>query len=338
MCPLKYFYCPDGQQVEIKDCLAKCQHQDGRCLSLPTLMDIADVREWKGVPSTTMLLNGVRLSYLEIVQDYAVFPTERAFALLGTRHHRRLEKIADKLNVLPEEKLQGEVSGILDLLVPDEMVDYEVYQLWDYKTSGSYKVAKALGLVSHKEPHPTETYKTSGKWGKAGDPKMITVFEIDPTAIDMDDWILQLNNYRLLIERSKWVCEECNYEEVSMKERVCPKCGKPLVYKPTMFPVSRMVIQATVRDGGTIVAQNRGIDANICLIPVKRLNDDYALDYFKTKRIALLDALDKLKMPPPCSEKERWEDVRCQRYCDVWQFCDHGKEVHEVKEASDGGE
>jgi len=288
---LKYFICPSGQKVQIKDCLSKCHKSEGRCLSLPTLMEIADTRPWTGSPSTTELLNGTRLSFLQITKNYAVSPYERAFALLGTQHHRRLEKIAEKINALSEERLQGEVSGILDLLVPDEMASDERYILMDYKTSGSFKVAKALGLVRRKVPDPSgEVYKTSGKWGKAGDTKMVTIYEPDESVVDMWDWELQVNNYRLMVQA----------------------CG---------FPVSKMVIQATVRDGGTMVAQNRGIVENIYLIPVQRLADSYVQDYFSTKRVALLSALETGRMPAKCNSKENWDGKRCEGFCPVKEFC-----------------
>jgi hypothetical protein len=145
--PLKFFICPDNTRIEIAECLKKCPRPEGRCLSLPTLIAVGYTRPWTGKPSTTQLINGTRLSYLQITKDYAIDPFGSAFALLGTRHHRRLEAISRKLNVLSEEKLEGEVSGILDLLTVDELVDYEAYELWDYKTSGSYKIAKALGIT-----------------------------------------------------------------------------------------------------------------------------------------------------------------------------------------------
>jgi len=296
--PLTRFICPDQEEREISQCLQKCPRTEGRCLSLPTLMAIADGRPWTGKPSTTQLLNGTRLAYLQITKGYSVDPFDRAFALLGSRHHHRFEVIAKKLNALSEEKLDGEVTGILDLLVPDETITEEAYELWDYKTSGSFKVAKALGLVGRKVPDPTgEVYKTSGKWGKAGSIKMITQYERDLLAVDMWDWEFQLNHYRIKIEAIG-------------------------------FPVSKMKIQATVRDGGTMVAEGRGIDQNIFVIPVARYDDRLITDYFAQKREALLSALESKQLPPPCDAKETWDGRRCEAFCDVWQFCDVGVEAH----------
>jgi hypothetical protein len=295
--PLRYFDCPDGIRRPVEECLKKCPRPEGRCLSLPTLISISHQREWNGKPSTTQLINGTRLAYLQIKKDYAVKPFDRAFALLGTRHHTRLDKVAQKLNALSEEKLEGDDTGILDLLVPDEAVDYEAYELWDYKTAGSFKVAKALGLVGKKVPEPNgEVYKSSGKWGKAGTPKMVTVWERDPATVDMWEWEYQDNNYRLKIEA----------------------CG---------FPISKMFNQITVRDGGTITATNRGITENIYKIPIRRLPDEQVREYFRVKREALLGFLSNGKFPPPCNNAESWNGRRCKGFCDVAEFCDVGIEA-----------
>ncbi len=121
MSPLKSFICPDGVMRQTSDCLAQCPRKEGRCLSLPTLTELGNAREWTGTPSTTQLLNPTRLEYLKIVHDYAIDPFERAFALLGTRHHRRLELVAKRIEGLYAEKKLGldkDISGVLDLLEP----------------------------------------------------------------------------------------------------------------------------------------------------------------------------------------------------------------------------
>lgn len=147
--PLVSFTCPDGINRRIATCLERCPRPQGRCLSLPTLVSIGSPRTWRGKPSTTQLLNPTRLEYLMITKDYAIDPFEQAFALLGTRHHGRLEQVAKKIEGLKSElKLDGEVSGILDLLEP---LDGDKYRLIDYKTFGSYAVAKQLNLKENSE-------------------------------------------------------------------------------------------------------------------------------------------------------------------------------------------
>jgi hypothetical protein len=143
--PAKFYRCPDGITRPIFECLEHCPRPEGRCLSLPTLTTIGQVRIFKGTPSTTQLLNPTRLEYLSITHDFSIDPFDQAFSLLGTRHHGRLEQVAKKIEGLESElKLKGEVSGILDLLEPINGGD--TYRLIDYKTFGSYSVAKHLGL------------------------------------------------------------------------------------------------------------------------------------------------------------------------------------------------
>lgn len=148
--PLRYFNCPDGVTRPISECLEHCPRPEGRCLSLAALHDIGYDREWTGKASTTMLLNPTRQQYLKITKDYAVTPQGRAFALLGTRHHKRLEIIARKIEGLQAEK-KGETAintGTLDLLEPDELHDGK-WKLIDYKTWGTYSITKIMNTDSH---------------------------------------------------------------------------------------------------------------------------------------------------------------------------------------------
>lgn len=149
--PLKFFNCPDGITRDIAQCLEACPRPEGRCLSLPTLHELSYNREWTGKTSTTQLLNPTRMEYLKIVKDYAVTPNDRAFALLGTQHHRQLEIIAKKIADLEsEKKLSDEINtGILDLLEPDG----DKWILTDYKTWGSYAVAKMSDHNSYDYQH-----------------------------------------------------------------------------------------------------------------------------------------------------------------------------------------
>lgn len=112
-------------------------------MSLPTLMEISYDRIFTGTPSTTQLLNPTRYEYLKIKFEYSINPFDRAFALLGTRHHRRLEIIAKTIEgLLAEKKLSGECSGVVDLVEPNPVPN--TYRLTDYKSWGSYQVAKIL--------------------------------------------------------------------------------------------------------------------------------------------------------------------------------------------------
>ncbi len=266
------------------DCF-KCEQE---CLTLPTRQMMSDVRPWTGTASTTQCLNGTRLEYLKIKKDYYVDPQDQAFALLGTRHHQALESVAKKLGILAEEKLEDEVTGVADLLEANG----GSFTLTDYKTWGAFAVMKALGITYQLVPSG-EVYKRAGSWGKVGDPKMMRVFTTKPETADLFNPTLQLNNYRLMFEQRGLV-------------------------------ISKMRIQATVRDWVRDTPKEHGLHKKIYLIPIPRLPDDTVADYFWQKSTALLAALEKNELPPPCSPREMWDGRRCSDYCEVREFCSEG--------------
>jgi len=294
---LEWFICPDKKQVKVTDCLAQCR-MGSRCLTLPTLHILGAEREWHGEPSTTQLLNGTMMEYLKLTMPYAVDPKSRAFLLAGTKHHEQLEEVANKLGIPAEIALSTD-RDIFDLL---EEEDGEL-TLTDYKNWGSFKLAKALGMKEiGKKPHPTEVYKSNGKWGKAGEAKMIPVF--DSIEEEADNWEaeLQLNNYRVKL-KEEWGID-----------------------------IAKMRLQVTVRDGGIHSAFAKGIMENIYLVPVKFIEDEVVKGYFLTKREQLLEALEH-GWTNPCLPRERWDDRRCKGYCDVAQYCWYGKQFMEVEDA-----
>lgn len=273
--PLKYFKCPDNLIRPIISCLDQCPRTEGRCMTLAHLIAIGGgQRAWEGKSSVTQLLKGTRQAYLEITKDYIVNPDDQAFALYGTLHHRRLEIINKKLEGLAEQKIIGEISGTLDRLEPDELKP-GYYKLLDYKLTGAYGVAKALGMMS-----------------KDRDP-------------DMRDWELQLNRYRILLEHSELAKE---------------------------FPISRMFIQATIRDSGLKQMNELGLPRRMPMIPVKKLDDSFVLEFFQAKEFALHSALTKGQLPEMCSYSERWSNRRCKAgYCPVVAWCPEGAKMNRIK-------
>jgi hypothetical protein len=274
----KNFECPDGTTIEIQSCLKQC-NSCNRCLSLPTLRMIAEQRPWTGKPSTTQLLKGTREAYLEIThEDLTMKPKDQVFRLLGTKAHDILNKFS--VNELSEDRLEDDnATGAFDLY------DAENKTLYDYKTWGSYKVMKALGI----EMVDVET----GEYYKSGEKKGLAKTHKEPRqgTPDMKDTELQLNHYRTLIEAAG-------------------------------FPVETMLIEAVVRDGGTFSATGRGITENVYLIPVKRLPDEEVSAYFKSKGDALQKALET-GISEPCTVEERWDDRKCKDYCGVNLYCKH---------------
>lgn len=92
---------------------------------------------------------------------------------------------------------------------------------------------------------------------------------------DMHEWELQTNKYRLEVEA------------LGIK-------------------VSRIFIQACVRDGGTFSARNNNVPEKFVMIPVKRLNDEDVYYYFHDKSELLKHALETSTMPAMCSYDESW--------------------------------
>lgn len=159
------FFCPDGISIPFEECFKHCRLGQ-RCLSLPTLLELAHQREWTGIPSVTQLIKGTRQAFLEITRPYFFDPKSRAFSLLGTMVHSRLQVVPDKVLPLSEMELSLSLCNGLKMQmtgIPD-IYDAVEKTLYDYKTSGSFAVVKAMN----------------------GEKK---------------EWVLQLNGYRLMVEQ-----------------------------------------------------------------------------------------------------------------------------------------
>lgn len=291
---LSKFICPDGERIGCVECIEQCRLAQ-RCVSLATLRAIHETeRMWDGTPHVTDLLNGPMLNWLKIVEEYAVEPQSRAFALLGSTHHKMLEGTTQH----PAE-IKVEVMGIVgsaDGIEPAVGGD-GLWNLIDLKTWGSYKVAKALGMMEiGKMPDPSGArYSRGGKWGGAGAPKMVSRWEANPARADLAHEIIQLNFYRIGLEAQDLAIQD-------------------------------MMIQATVRDGGTHTAKGYGIDRLIYMIPVPRVADGQVMLYLIDKKMELEIAI-KTDDPRLCDDTECWSGRRCMGYCDVAEFCPRGKEL-----------
>ena len=296
--PAKWFKCPDNETIEISTCLriGGCRLGE-RCASLRFLRKASYERKWKGI-SPSSAGNGERLIYLTATTDYALNIQNVAFRILGIDTHGRLEPYDD--NLFSEEKLSDEsMEGIPDCLEVDEYKK-GYFILYDDKTWGSYKVAKALGIVSEEETVIDEKGEPilfkSGK--RKGLPKTRKVVVVDPTRADKRDSQLQLNRYRIM-------------------------------WEPKGFPISKMFIEAIIRDGGTAAAYSRHIDKRLMLIPIERLSNDETLQYYQDLNSRVNDAF-KTDYAPQCNNWENWNRKRCEGFCDVKDACiqmskDHGE-------------
>jgi hypothetical protein len=221
--------------------------------------------------------------------------------ILGSRGHAKLEGSDDEFSTL-EGYLDGpDVTGHYDVL--EREGDNVV--LVDYKTSGSYKVSKALGFHVVEEP-TGEVYK-SGK--RKGQPKTRKILHRDDDFIERRDWELQLNMYRIQLERRG-------------------------------MHVDDMRVMCIVRDGNTWIARSRGVFRNIyyfrtARLDDARLDDAQVLSYFERKRQALFRAIEEDKCELVCNAHENWRGIRCTRYCEVAEHCPLGKYLMNEKEADD---
>ena len=173
--PLIGFRYPNGDTISLED-VANNKVDLGRMgVTLPTLLEMSKQRPSDRMPSTTELLSGTCQAYLQRTTDYFESPDSQAFSIAGTRHHDLLEKSAlDSSSQMTEIELEYDgITGTADLY------DVERKMLVDYKMSGSYKIAKALGVQVRHSFHPTEVYKTSGRHGKKGTPRRVKEFYID---------------------------------------------------------------------------------------------------------------------------------------------------------------
>lgn len=289
---IKNVICPDGQRWPAEKCRIGACRLPNRCRPLTFLQLALDDRPWTGVPSTTQLLNGARLNYLRIVKDYDVDPRSRVYAVQGTKSHAALEKY-DNSYSFTEERLADDISsGGFDNL---EQEPDGSWTLWDYKFVGSFNIMKALGI--RKVPVPvladngSPIYYKTGK--KAGQQKTKLEVQINPENADMRDWELQLNDYRIKIE------------------------------KQLKIKVARLKIHAVVRDGGTKAAFSRGIMDREYSFDIRIVGEQQVREFYEPRAKALIQALDSGIMPPPCNARESWDGRRCESYefCPVRNYC-----------------
>lgn len=294
---LKWFTCPDRERIVIGDCLKEGGCRMGsRCASRSYLMLVAKERPWTGKPSTTQLLNGTMCAFLKLTKDYATYPDSRAFMIHGTVGHGKLENAGDgdELSELEMKFQEGDITGIADG-IETELGEAGMY---DTKTSGSFKVAKALGFYVDKE-ETGEVYKTGKRKGEA---KTISVLKRDDSKIDRREWELQVNRYRIEYEK---------------------QTGKKLKW---------LKIQCIVRDGNTYIARSRGVFRNIYYFNIPILPDQEVEEYFEVKKQALLTAMEQGYWNDVCTAKENWDGLKCQNYCEVAEYCSYGKYLHREKE------
>jgi len=288
--PATQFICPDGAKRNIKACLSHqgCRMSQ-RCATLPYLRHISNQRPFTRV-SPSSAGNGPRYIYLKAIYEYAIDPLQMTWAVIGTAAHQLLAQHAIVENVLQEQRItHDDIEGIPDILEQDEFKPGS-YLLTDYKTFGSYKVAKCLGIEATDEPvldaHGKPIFLISGK--NKGKPKTRKIFT-KTAKPDLQNESLQLNQYRIMFEAAG-------------------------------FPVSRMQLQVIVRDGATYIAKSRGIDSNMYIIDIPRLSDASVYDFYRYLQFEVDEAFLN-GWTRRCDCHESWQGRRCGGYCEVVEQC-----------------
>ena len=293
--PATHFICPDGNCVRIDDCLRDCPNQQ-RCMFLPTLRAVAiSLDRQISEPTVTELIAGTRETFLKKTTDYAVDPASVLYAIHGQAVHSINERHTQG-EILSEERLKDDItSGQFDLF--GKILDEDNGVLGDLKVTSSFKLMKALGIYKVKVD-TGEVYKSGLKKGQH---KFRSELRFDGVR-DILDWAIQLNYYRLLLERAG-------------------------------FNVNRMFIQAICRDSGFRIAAERGITKSVYVIPINKISDRWLEKYFRHKANALHDAIQSNTLPLVCSFRERWGDRKCLGYCAARDNCPHAQALVNQKEA-----
>ena len=97
------------------------------------------------------------------------------------------------------------------------------------------------------------------------------------------------------------------------------------------FTVKRMVIEALCRDSSLRTASERGIEQTVYLIPIHKISDRWLERYFAKKAKMLKEALAKKKLPPVCSNRERWGGRKCLDFCEARSKCPFAQELQRMK-------
>ena len=291
--PATHFICPDGSRIPIVDCLQACPNNQ-RCMFLPTLRAVAKSLDRKiSEPTVTELIAGVRETYLKKLTDYAIEPSSVLYALQGQAIHS-INELHTQGSILSEERLKDDItSGQFDLY--GKIIDADEGVLGDLKVTSSFKLMRALGIYKVRID-TGEVYKSGAKKGQ---PKFRTEIRYDGLK-DLLDWAIQLNYYRLLLEREG-------------------------------FMVRKMYIQALCRDANLRIATERGIDKTVYIIPINKISDCWLKIYFNHKAKLLRDAMRAESLPPICTLRERWNDRKCLDYCATRENCPHHQRISNLK-------
>ena len=283
--PAEFFTCVDGTNTLITDCLNNCRLS----ATLPagrclSLRTLRAIADQRAWNGTPSTTQLLKGTREAVLEIL----TDYAIAPDGSLfrvHGSKAHAFLEQYtggNEYGEERLTDDFSS--------GMFDYyDSGTLYDTKTSGSYKVMKVLGLRSV-DVETGEAYKSGAKKGQPKTRKEI----VDGGVPDRLDWAIQLNDYRMKLQQ----------------------------ILPAGERVQQMCIEALVRDGGTYIARERGIERNGYLIPINFISDHWVSRYMRTKAERLQDALTTGIIPQWCNHRETWGGRKCEKYCNVRVACE----------------
>lgn len=230
---------------------------------------------------------------MKIKKFYPVNPQDNIAAIFGTGIHAFLESHIND-GQIAEQRLtspDGSYTGQFDCY------DKENQILYDTKTYGSFKTAHLFGLVKHEEPVLDEN--GNQKKYKNGR-KMVRRWFTRDGHRSCFDVAVQLNAYRIMVEALG-------------------------------YPVKEMMVEVITRDSGSGQAIQRGVTEASQLALIYPISDSWVKMFMAAKSKALREAIEKDELPKPCSYRETWGGMKCQRYCNVWMFCELGRAAHRDK-------
>jgi hypothetical protein len=280
--PAKYFKCPDGENIAIADCLVRgCRISQ-------------EMPGGRCLSLRTLRLIGEQREWNGVPSTTQLLKgTREAWLELTTDYAiDPQDEIWRVHGTKGHAGLDAHSDNLLtEIRLTDEVnsgqfdqYDADAQTLYDEKFWGSYKIKLAQGLKQI-EVETDEVYQRGAKKGQ----KKTKTEWVEGGEPELFSESLQMNDYRLKLEAAG-------------------------------FPVKTMLIEAFCRDGGTYIADKRGVSRNAVMIPVPRLDDELTKTYFKAKAFALDDAL-KGNVPPKCNPYEAWDGRKCDRYCRVAERC-----------------
>lgn len=288
--PYTRFICPDGGEITIEDCLKKCRLQG----------KINPVTGDYYVPCGRCL-SAPTLRKLSKQREWTGKPSTTQ-CLRGTREafltitkDYAVDPKSMMFALLGTQTHANLEDGMGESDIGEQRLDdgistgaFDFYSpenggtLFDYKTYSSFVVAKYLGIKSK---------KVQVGWFKNGKPRYKTMYTKGNAKLDFD-LAVQLNDYRMKIESQ------------------------------LKLPVSHLVCEMIVRDGGTYIANSRGVTERSYLIEVGKISDHWMKLYMERKASDLIKAVELNKMPPPCRGHECWHGRKCKDFCPVNKYCD----------------